>query len=68
MMKIKGLILLVAVMLMTASFLSHADGVIADSETGCKIWNSKLLVGYTVTWTGQCKNCKADGAESLQRF
>ena len=67
-MKIKPLIFLTALMLMTASFLSHADNEIADRETGCKIWNSKSLVGYTVAWTGKCKNGKADGASSLQWF
>lgn len=55
-------------MLMTLSFLSRADNEIADRETGCKIWNSKILVGYTVTWTGQCNNGKADGPGSLQWF
>lgn len=67
-MKVKTLIFLSAVMLMTISFLSHADSEIADRESGCKIWNSKSLIGYTVTWTGQCKNGKADGAGSLQWF
>jgi len=33
-MKIKPLIFLIFVMLMTVSFLSHADNEIADRETG----------------------------------
>jgi hypothetical protein len=67
-MKIKALISLVVAMLMSTSLFSYADTEIADRETGCKIWNSKALVGYTVAWTGQCKNGKADGAGSLQWF
>lgn len=67
-MRIKPVVFLVAVILILASFLSHADSEIADRESGCKIWNSKSLVGYTVTWTGQCKGGKADGVGSLQWF
>lgn len=67
-MKVKLLIFLAAVMLMVLSFSSHADSEIVDRESGCKIWNSKSLVGYTVSWSGQCKNGKADGIGSLQWF
>ena len=67
-MKLKALTVLSAIMLMSMSHLSHAEAELADRESGCKIWNSKSLVGYTVTWTGQCKNGKADGVGSLQWF
>lgn len=67
-MKINPLIFLFALILMSANSLSYADSEISDKETGCKIWNSKILVGYTISWTGQCKNGKADGTGSLQWF
>jgi hypothetical protein len=60
-MKMNPLIFLSTLILMSASSLSYADSKISDKETGCKIWNSKPLVGYSISWTGQCKNGKADG-------
>ena len=67
-MKMKLLVLFATLVLISASFCCHADIEIGDLETGCKIWNSRSLVGYTVTWTGKCKNGKADGIGSLQWF
>ncbi|MES1988446.1 MAG: hypothetical protein V4440_10535 [Pseudomonadota bacterium] len=62
------LIVICSLILMTASLFSYADSEISDKETGCKIWNSKSLEGYAISWTGQCKNGKADGIGSLQWF
>ncbi len=48
--------------------LSFAANEVTDQETGCKVWNSKPLDGYSVLWSGSCKNGKADGKGSLQWF
>lgn len=64
----KPLSFLLGFTLLVFSLLSIADTELEDKETGCKIWNSKALVGYTVAWTGACKDGKAEGSGSLQWF
>jgi hypothetical protein len=34
---------------------------IADTKTGCKVWNPHPTAGETAAWTGACKDGFADG-------
>jgi hypothetical protein len=68
MMKTFFLTFLTALTLTITSAFSYAGSEVFDKETGCKVWDSKVLVGYAITWSGQCKQGKADGKGSLQWF
>ena len=41
---------------------------IADSKTGCKIWNSSPKPNETIAWSGDCKIGLAQGRGVLQWF
>ncbi len=41
-------------------------GWIADSKTGCKVWDPAPEPDEAITWSGPCKNGYADGEGTLQ--
>jgi len=41
---------------------------IADSRTGCKVWNASPQPNESVSWSGDCKNGLAQGSGVLQWF
>jgi hypothetical protein len=43
-------------------------GWIADSHTGCKVWNALPQPDESVTWSGPCKGGLANGQGTLQWF
>ncbi len=42
-------------------------GWIADSRTGCRVWDGAPIESETVTWTGPCVDGLADGEGALVR-
>jgi hypothetical protein len=43
-------------------------GWIADSKTGCKVWNPAPQPHETIRWSGGCKGGYAQGTGTLQWF
>ena len=43
-------------------------GWIADSRSGCRVWNPDPGKNETITWSGDCKGGLAQGKGSLQWF
>src|SRR5215469_12363443 len=41
-------------------------GWIADSKTGCKVWNPAPEPKEAIHWSGPCKNGYADGRGTVQ--
>jgi hypothetical protein len=41
---------------------------VADSKTGCKVWNPHPQRGETISWNGVCKNGLAEGRGHVQWF
>jgi len=62
---------LVSVLLL-ASTSAHAEenkgDWIADAKTGCKVWNPVPASDESITWSGNCKDNKADGKGSLDWY
>lgn len=61
---------------LSAAF-SHAEdsgniiaqgGWIADAKTGCKVWNPAPAPDESITWSGECKDGKADGKGALEWY
>ena len=44
------------------------EGWIADSKTGCKVWDPMPQQNETVSWSGSCKNGLAQGRGVLQWY
>jgi hypothetical protein len=62
---------LIALMLLAAAPLSAQTlqpGWIADTKTGCRVWNTFPLPGESISWTGLCRNDLAQGRGVLQWF
>ena len=63
-----------ALILGSAFFMSaeaqtdHHPGWIADSKTGCKVWNPAPQAHETIRWSGGCKDGYAQGKGTLQWF
>ena len=41
---------------------------IADSTTGCQVWNGNPSPGDSISWSGSCTNGKATGKGVLQWY
>jgi hypothetical protein len=52
----------------TAAQNDRAPGWIADSRTGCKVWNPAPQARETIHWSGRCKGGYAQGRGTLQWF
>ncbi len=48
------------------TFGAYAGDWIADTKTGCKVWNPRPAPGETVTWAGACKDGLAEGKGALE--
>lgn len=46
----------------------RAGAFVADSASGCKVFNPHPTAGETVSWTGECVNGLAQGRGSLRWF
>ena len=47
---------------------SPPTGWVADSKTGCKIWDAAPDPDEKISWSGECANGMADGKGTLQFF
>jgi MORN repeat len=47
---------------------SKPPGWIADSKTGCKVWNPSPQAHETIRWSGGCQNGYAQGKGTLEWF
>ncbi|WP_295458658.1 hypothetical protein [uncultured Thiodictyon sp.] len=45
---------------------SYAGGWIADSASGCQVWNGNPSPGESIKWSGPCSNKRANGNGVLQ--
>ncbi len=50
----------------TSAWADAEDNWIADAKTGCKVWNPFPEVDGLITWSGECKDNKADGKGVLR--
>src|SRR5580692_889695 len=51
-----------------ASAPSPQPGWIADTRTGCRVWNPFQVPNESVMWTGACQNGFAQGQAVMQWF
>ncbi len=47
--------------LMTAAPLAYAGEWIADTKSGCRVWDPNPQLEESVTWSGSCANGRAEG-------
>ncbi len=47
---------------------TRPPGWIADSKTGCKVWNPAPQAHETIHWSGKCQGGYASGDGTLQWF
>ena len=50
------------------SHTNRSPGWIADSKTGCKVWNPAPQAHETIRWSGGCEGGYASGDGTLQWF
>lgn len=53
---------------MAQSTPTRPPGWIADSKTGCKVWNPAPQAHETIRWSGACKGGYASGEGTVQWF
>lgn len=61
-------ILLVFCLCVAATSVYAEDNWIADAKTGCKVLNSSSLPNPSITWSGGCKDGKANGKGTLTGY
>src|SRR5216683_1460629 len=59
---------LLLVVSLPAAALTPQPGWIADSRSGCRVWNPTPQPKETITWSGACQNGLAQGRGVLQWY
>ena len=55
-------ILVTALTLLTSLSRAEDPGWVADSKSGCKLWNEEPRSGQSVVWSGGCQDGLASGS------
>jgi hypothetical protein len=68
-----GILAVVAILGFATSAIAQSQpgkppGWIADSKTGCKVWNPSPQAHETIRWSGGCQNGYAQGKGTLEWF